>query len=86
MPGRKLIFLTMNQDPDLTIEALSAGPSGYLMKSSTASELSQAIQETLRGKFYVTPKIACRAAEAFGRGPETVPDDALTPRELRVLQ
>ena len=32
MPQLKLIFLTMNEDPDLVSEAFRAGASGYLLK------------------------------------------------------
>jgi DNA-binding NarL/FixJ family response regulator len=43
MPAVKLVFLTMNEDPDLAREALQLGASGYLLKKSAASELFQAI-------------------------------------------
>ena len=35
----KLVFLTMNEDPELAAEAFRAGASGYLLKRSAASEL-----------------------------------------------
>jgi DNA-binding NarL/FixJ family response regulator len=53
----KLIYLTMNPDPDLAGEALRLGASGYVLKSSAARELKQAIQEALRGRSYITPLI-----------------------------
>src|SRR4051794_14852765 len=34
MPGIKLIFLTMNADPEVAGEALRIGASGYLLKNS----------------------------------------------------
>jgi DNA-binding NarL/FixJ family response regulator len=55
MPSIKLIYLTMNQDPDLTAEAFRLGASGYLIKNSAASELVHAIREVLRGGSYITP-------------------------------
>lgn len=33
-PDVKLIFLTMNDDPDLAAEAMRCGASGYLLKNS----------------------------------------------------
>jgi DNA-binding NarL/FixJ family response regulator len=54
----KLIYLTMNPDPYLAGEALRLGASGYVLKSSAAQELKQAIQEALRGRSYITPLIA----------------------------
>ena len=53
----KLIYLTMNPDPQLASEALRLGASGYVLKSSAAQELKQAIQEALRGRSYLTPLI-----------------------------
>src|SRR5215510_7838784 len=38
LPAVKLIYLTMNEDPDLAAEAFKLGASGYLLKSSAASE------------------------------------------------
>src|SRR6186997_176212 len=35
----KLIYLTMNPDPDVASEALRLGASGYVLKSSAAQEL-----------------------------------------------
>lgn len=55
MPTVKLIYLTMNQDPDLAGEAFRLGASGYLLKNSAASELLSALREVVRGGFYVTP-------------------------------
>ena len=54
----KLIYLTMNPNPDLAAAALRLGASGYVLKSSAARELKQAIHEALRGRSYITPLIA----------------------------
>jgi len=48
-PHRKLIFLTMNPDPDLAAAALRVSASGYLLKTSAASELTNTIRDALRG-------------------------------------
>jgi DNA-binding NarL/FixJ family response regulator len=55
LPRVKLIYLTMNQDPDLAAEAFRLGASGYVVKTSGASELVHAIREALLGRSYVTP-------------------------------
>ena len=54
LPRVKLIYLTMNQDPDVAAEAFRLGASGYLLKNSAASELVYAIRESLLGRSYVT--------------------------------
>src|SRR5277367_1083797 len=58
MPEVKLVFLTMSQDFDLAAQAMEAGASAYVLKSSASSELFHAIKEALKGRFYVTKQIA----------------------------
>jgi DNA-binding NarL/FixJ family response regulator len=55
MPSVKLIYLSMNQDPDIACEALRLGASAYLVKNSSASELVHAIHEVARGGSYFSP-------------------------------
>lgn len=55
LPRVKLIYLTMNQDPDVAAEAFRLGASGYLVKTSAASELVHAINEALLARSYITP-------------------------------
>jgi DNA-binding NarL/FixJ family response regulator len=87
MPAAKIIFLTMNEDPDLAMEAMRCGASGYLLKSSAASELTQAIQMALKGKSYVTPQIARGMQKAFINNPRPKTGaKTLTPRQREVVQ
>src|SRR6266550_4152849 len=74
MPAVKLVFLTMNEDPELAVEGMKSGASGYVLKKSAASELLQAMQAALRGKSYITPQIARGMQESFIRNPEGNPD------------
>ena len=87
MPSAKIIFLTMNDDPDLAMNAMRSGASGYLLKRSAAAELIHAIHLSLKGKSYVTPQIARGMEKAFINNPN--PKDrakALTPRQREVVQ
>jgi DNA-binding NarL/FixJ family response regulator len=87
MPSAKIIFLTMNDDPDLAVNAMRSGASGYLLKRSAAAELIHAIHLALKGKSYVTPQIARGMEKAFINNPN--PKDrakALTPRQREVVQ
>ncbi len=83
----KVVYVTMNEDPDLAAEAMRTGGSGYLLKSSAASELLKSIREVLRGGTYVTPKIKQGIEESFIRStrPKTA-EKRLTPRQVEVLQ
>ncbi len=87
MPRVQLIFLTMNENPDLVTEAFRAGGSGFLLKSSAASELFQAIQEVCHGRAYVTPLMTQGMVESFIRDPKGEQlSKTLTPRQREVLQ
>ena len=87
MPSVKLIFLTMNEDADLAIEAMRCGASGYLLKSSAGSELIRAIQMALKGKSYVTPQIVAGMEKAFINNPRPkTRAKTLTPRQREVVQ
>jgi DNA-binding NarL/FixJ family response regulator len=87
MPSVKLIFLTMNEDPDLAAEAMRSGATAYLLKSSAAEELLLAIRMALKGKSYVTPLIARAMENSFIRNPEASGQaKTLTPRQREVVQ
>jgi len=87
MPNVRLIFLTMNDDPDLAVEAMRCGASGYLLKSSAAEELIRAIQMALKSRRYVTPLIARGMQNSFIENPgATGQGKVLTPRQREVVQ
>jgi DNA-binding NarL/FixJ family response regulator len=87
MPGVKLIFMTMNEDPDLTTEALRIGASGYILKSSAASELSEAIRAAVQGKAYITSRATNGLVESFVQAGSHQPATGqLTSRQREVLQ
>ena len=56
-PKVKLVFLTMQDDPNLAAAALELGSAGFVLKHSAGSELLKAIDQVLHGKSYVTPKL-----------------------------
>ncbi len=87
MPEVKLIFLTVNEDADFASQAMRLGASGYLLKSSAASELFDAIEVALKGRTYVTPLImeGMVTSLANSRQPSEV-STKLTVRQREVLQ
>ena len=56
-PKVKLVFLTMQDDPNLAAAVLELGSVGFVLKHSAGSELLKAIDQVLHGKSYVTPKL-----------------------------
>ena len=87
MPGLKLIFLTVSEDPDLAAEAFRAGASGYLLKNSAASELLKSIQEVSLGRSYVTPLVTQGLVTSLLRDPgHALGKTHLSDRQREVLQ
>jgi DNA-binding NarL/FixJ family response regulator len=87
LPDIKLMFLTVNEDADMVNEAFRIGASGYLLKSSAASELFQAIEAVLNSKNYVSPKLARSMEGAFVKNPGTQKvHGELSIRQREVLQ
>jgi DNA-binding NarL/FixJ family response regulator len=87
MPAVRLVFLTMNEDPELAVEAMKSGGSGYVLKKSAASELLQAMHAALRGRSYITPQIARGMEESFIRNPQGRSHArSLTARQREVVQ
>jgi DNA-binding NarL/FixJ family response regulator len=86
-PNVKLIFLTMNEDPDLALEAMKSGASAYLLKKSAGSELLDAIRAATAGRTYITPQIARGMQESFINDPKGAKrDKSITPRQREVVQ
>jgi DNA-binding NarL/FixJ family response regulator len=87
MPKIKLIFMTMNEDPDLVGETFRAGASGFLLKKAAAFELMDAIEKVLKGGSYVTPSAADGQANISLREPKARDHVAEpTPRQREVIQ
>jgi DNA-binding NarL/FixJ family response regulator len=80
----KLIYLTMNPSPDVAAEALRLGASGYLLKTSAAHELTQAIREALKGRAYITPLVTRDVVGSLSQQRPGPPE--LTTRQREVLQ
>jgi DNA-binding NarL/FixJ family response regulator len=82
----KLVFLTMNEDPDLAAEAFRSGASAYVLKRSATSELLTALREVLQGRSYITPLVTEGVMGSLMNADENKPGHDLTPRQREVLQ
>ena len=86
-PRIRLIALTQQEDSDTAAEAIRRGASGYVLKSSAPTELFEAIEEVLKGKIYVSPKIARAPSAVFAtEALRATRGSALTLRQREVLQ
>jgi DNA-binding NarL/FixJ family response regulator len=84
----KILILTMHPDATLAQEALAAGASGYLLKTSPGSELKGALREVLAGRIYVSPEVSRDATQVRGRMTSIHQEvwGQLTSRQREVLQ
>jgi DNA-binding NarL/FixJ family response regulator len=76
--ARIIMLTTFEADAEIQ-RALGAGARGFMLKSTPPAELVDAIRQVHAGKKRVPPEIAAQLAEHFA-------DDALTEREIEVLQ
>jgi|SRR5215204_4601920 len=86
LPETRIVFLTMNEDPDLAAEAFRAGASGYLLKRSAASELLTAIREVVQRRSYVTPLVTEGLVGSMMLGDAHGAGSHLTARQREVIQ
>jgi DNA-binding NarL/FixJ family response regulator len=87
LPGTRIVFLTMNEDPDVAAEAFRLGASGYLLKRSAAWELPSAVREVMSQRYYITPLLTRDLVGSFVHPQESrKPLHQLTPRQREVLQ
>ena len=87
MPSSKLVFLTMDHDPDLAAAAFRMGARGYLLKNSDASELPHCLAAVQSGLRYLTRLIAGGDISALlTESIDHMEAQSLTAREREVLQ
>jgi DNA-binding NarL/FixJ family response regulator len=87
-PAVKLIFLTMNPDPEVAAEAFRRGASGYLLKTCASSEMVTAVRNVLRGLPYLSPTLSKDTVDFLRRQRDTLAnkEERLTERQREVLQ
>src|SRR5262245_37966343 len=78
-PDARVIVLTTYSGDAQIARAFKAGASGYLLKGMLRKELVETIRSVHAGRKRIPPEIAAEMAEHYA-------DDALTPREIEVLQ
>ena len=88
LPAVKLVYLTMNPDPQVAVEAFSRGASGYLLKTGASNELLIAVRSVLRGKPYLSSGLSKDQVDAirWDRYRQTDFQESLTDRQRDVLQ
>ena len=86
MPEVKTLILTMHEEEAFFYEALRAGVSGYVFKSSKGDEILTAIRSIYKNGTYLPPKLIKTLVQEYLRlQPKIALDETLTPREQDVL-
>jgi DNA-binding NarL/FixJ family response regulator len=88
LPAVKLIYLTMNPDPEIAAEAFRRGGSGYLLKTCASTDMVVAVRDVLRGKTYMSRTLPRDTVNYLRRQDKHMvqEDERLTERQREVLQ
>ncbi len=88
LPETKILFLTMHGNLGYLKNALAAGASGYVLKTSAREELLSAVQDVVRNRIHVSPGFGEEIVERFERHPRsiTASPSVLTARQREILQ
>ncbi len=85
-PATLVVILTVFDDDDKIFQAICAGASGYLLKTSSATEITQAVHDALSGGSPMNPRIARRVLAMFSKLAPKTADYGLSEREREILQ
>ncbi|WEG72904.1 response regulator [Vagococcus intermedius] len=84
-PEAKIIIVTSFIDDEKVYPAIEAGAAGYLLKTSTAGEIANAIRASYRGERVLEPEVTGKMMERMTRKNEPVLHEDLTNRENEIL-
>lgn len=88
-PELRVLILSMHDSERYFFEALSAGASGYVLKSVADRDLVEACRATMRGESFIYPgavKALIRDYLERARNGETLAEDPLSPRESEIIK
>lgn len=84
-PATQVVILTVFEDSDTIVQALSAGASGYLLKGSELETIVDSLKSILNGGAPISPHVAKKILNLFAASPSKSESYKLTARELEVL-
>ena len=82
----KIIILSQSDDEENVIKAISAGASGYLLKSSSLADLSNGLKMVMDGGATLDPEVAKYIVASMQKGAHLKQKSPLTQRELEILE
>jgi two-component system, NarL family, response regulator LiaR len=84
-PEAKIIVVTSFLDDEKVYPALEAGATSYILKTSKANEIANAIRATFYGQSVLEPEVTNKVMTKMKQKKELLPHEELTNREMEVL-
>lgn len=87
LPAVRILVLTVHEDEEYIVPIIRAGASGYLVKDSASTELTDAVRKLATGGVYFGPQATKVLAEQYQRPSQIAADPygSLTDREREVF-
>jgi DNA-binding NarL/FixJ family response regulator len=85
-PNSLIVILTVFEDDDKVFQAICAGAAGYLLKTSSVADITQAVRDALAGGSPMNPRIARRVLDMFSKLVPKQTNYGLSEREKEILQ
>ena len=82
-PDAKIMIVTSFLDDDKVYPAIEAGAVSYMLKTSKASEIANAIRATFHGQSVFEPEVTGKMMNNMRK--QSLPHEKLTSREMEVL-
>lgn len=88
LAGTKFLALSVSDSAEDVVSVIRAGARGYVTKSISGSEISDAVRRVAGGDAVFSPRLAGFVLDAFGTAEVAVEDelDKLSARELEVMR
>ncbi|MGE8206735.1 response regulator [Heyndrickxia sp. NPDC080065] len=84
-PEAKIIIVTSFIDDEKVYPALEAGATSYMLKTSKASDIADAVRSTYEGQSVLEPQVTGKMMMRMKQGNKRPLHDDLTNRELEIL-
>lgn len=85
-PEAKIIIVTSFLDDEKVYPALEAGATSYMLKTSKASEIANAVRVTYSGQPVLEPEVTGKMMMKMRQKNHQLPHEELTEREMEVLK
>jgi two-component system, NarL family, response regulator LiaR len=84
-PEAKVIIVTSFLDDEKVYPALEAGATSYMLKTSKASEIANAVRATYAGQTILEPEVTGKMMTKMRQKKVDLPHEQLTEREMEIL-